>query len=118
MTAKGIDTVTMRFTSPEWDRISGLERVYERHFAAGWSSQDHDGDDNPDGNCARTYAGVTQHYKACWYYNLGADADPPDDDGGVGPHVEKLVLSDMHLAPQPNGGGYSQVNRIARFARW
>jgi hypothetical protein len=116
MSATGIDPVTMRFIAPT--RISGDPRVYEFHFAAGWSAQDFDGDSSPTSNCAADYNNVAQHYRGCWFYNLGADVQSPRLDGGVGPHVFNEVLTPLGLAIQPNGGGVSQVNRIARFTRW
>jgi hypothetical protein len=64
------------------------------------------------------YGHVAQHYAACWIYNLGADADADRLDGGVGPHVHNMLLTQLGLAAQPAVGNYSQVSRIARFARW
>jgi hypothetical protein len=112
----GIDPDTMRFAGPSL--VSGNASIYDNQFAGGWSSADQDGDDY-SANCASTFANVAQHYKACWVYNLGADADMPYEDSGVGPHVNIAVLSALGLARQPNPtGSYDQVGRIARFARW
>jgi hypothetical protein len=116
MTASGINSDTMRFTTPK--RISGNVSVYNSQFATGWSAQDFDGDLYAPSNCAVDYIKVTQHYSTCWAYNLGADVDPPRLDGGVGPHVFNTVLTSLALALQPAGGKYSQVKRIARFTRW
>src|SRR5262249_47379464 len=97
--------------------------VFGEHFA-GWSSSDHDGDGYQRGsagaNCATQYEGVTQHYDACFVYNLGADGDAPYLDDGVGPHVDNALLDELYLAvqPSPHVGQYSRVRRIARYAFW
>jgi hypothetical protein len=114
--SEGIDPDTMKFRAPT--QVGGLERIFKTHFAAGWSAPDYDGDDRSNQNCAVEFAGVTQHYGACWDYNLGADAEEPRDDGGVGPHVNGGVLAMLGLAAQPDGGGYSRVQRISRFVRF
>jgi hypothetical protein len=114
--SEGIEPETMTFRASRW--VGGLERVYKVHFAAGWSSPDFDGDDRMNENCAVEFAGVTQHYGACWDYNLGADAEEPHEDGGVGPHVNNGVLEMLGLIVQPDGGGYSRVQRISRFVRY
>ena len=115
--ASGVNVDSMAFISPAL--ISGNPDVFAQEFNAGWSSPDHAGDTS-GANCAQRYSSVTQHYGACWAYNLGADADPdtPFLDGGVGPHVSSNVLTALKLAVQPTGGKYSQVARIARFTRW
>jgi len=115
MTATGINPTTMQFTTPHL--TVGNSDVYVNQFAGGWSSQDFDGDPFAQ-NCAVQFANVAQHYGACWTYNLGADADLVIIDGGVGPHVNSATLSALGLSPQADGGVYSQVKRIARFARW
>lgn len=115
VTTTGINSNTMKLGEPVL--MEGNAAVFDNHFNAGWSSTDFDGD--PYGsNCATQYGGVTQHYGACWVYSLGADADAPFEDGGVGPHVHAPTLAALQLAPQPGGGQYSRVNRIARFTRW
>jgi len=116
MTAKGINPSTMQFMSPVL--TGGNAAVFANQFAAGWSALDFDGDAYDAGNCAVSYNNIAQHYSGCWSYNLGADADTPTLDGGVGPHVENGVLASLSLAAQPSGGAYSQVARIARFTRW
>lgn len=118
MTADRIDPETMRFHAPTF--VDGVMEAYERHFASGWSSHDHDDDSDPGDNCATFYSNVAQHYGACWVYSLGSDAgEEPFFDGGVGPHVDnRMLLVPLGLALQPGGGSYSQVKRIARFTRW
>jgi hypothetical protein len=119
MTATGLDPDSMRFTAPAF--ISGDSLVYEQQFAAGWSAQDFDNDNDVELNCATLYSNVAQHYGTCWYYNLGSDADAVGSDftdGGIGPHVYNDVLTRLGLALQPDDGRYSQVKRIARFTRW
>jgi hypothetical protein len=116
MTATGINPATMQFTAPAL--VSGNQSVYAAEFTSGWSATDFDGDTSTTSNCAVTYAGVSQHYAACWNYNFGADGDMPQLDGGVGPHVNNALLMSLGLALQPSGGNYSQVRRIARFTRW
>ena len=115
MTTTGIDRTTMKFGNPML--MLGDAGVFNNQFAAGWAAKDYDGDPS-DGNCASSFANVAQHYGGCWVYNLGADADQPVLDGGVGPHVYNPVLAGLGLAAQPGGGSYSQVKRIARFTRW
>jgi hypothetical protein len=117
MTATGIDQVTMRFTEARFAGIGDVV-VFNFQFAAGWSAWDSDNDDEGTQNCAVHYNNVAQHYRDCWAYNLGSDADGSLFDGGVGPHVKNSVLITLSLALQPNGGSYSQVKRIARFTRW
>ena len=112
-TADSIDTDTMRFNNPALS--SGLADSYSCQFAAGWSAPDYDGDDG-SGNCAADYSAVTQHYCACWGYNLGSDADAPYYDAGVGPHVHLTHLDDLGL--RNDGSAYSRVRRISRFVKW
>ena len=64
----GIVPETMAFIAPVL--ISGSLRVFQQHFAAGWSSPDFDGDQYASSNCATSFNNVTQHYGDCWYYNL------------------------------------------------
>lgn len=112
----GIDPQTMVFRSPEL--VSGSSSVFQNQFAQGWSSPDHDGDRYAPYNCAAFYSNVTQHYGACWAYNLGSDADAPFLDGGVGPHVHMATLVELGLQPAADPGGYSRVKRITRYVRW
>jgi hypothetical protein len=116
VSATGLDQASMALVAPAL--VEGNADVFNSQFAAGWSAKDHDGDSHPDGNCATLFSDVAQHYSACWNYNLGSDADTPVLDGGVGPHVNNSVLTALGLALQPEGGSYSRVLRIARFARW
>jgi hypothetical protein len=116
VTASGFDQASMAFIAPTL--VSGSSSVFGAHFAAGWSAKNRDGDSYPDGNCATVYGDIAQHYSSCWAYSLGADADPPSLDGGVGPHVGNAILTDLGLALQADGGTYSRVARIARFTRW
>jgi hypothetical protein len=117
VSATGFDQASMAFIAPS--KVSGSDGVFVNQFASGWSSRDHDADTYVE-NCATRFGDVAQHYSACWSYNLGADADgePPFLDGGVGPHVNNGILAELGLAAQPDGGSYSRVGRIARFARW
>lgn len=114
--SQGLVPQTMAFISPVL--VSGSPRVFQEHFAAGWSSPDFDGDQHAPFNCATFYSNVTQHYSNCWYYNLGSDADSPLLDGGVGPHVNNSILVELALSQQPAAGAYSRVNRITRYVRW
>jgi hypothetical protein len=116
MTATGIDPATMRFMQPAL--TVGNTDIFNNQFASGWASADFDGDVDATDNCSTSFSDVTQHYSACWSYNLGSDADVPVLDGGVGPHASNTLLTALGLALQPNGGSYSQVQRIARFVRW
>jgi hypothetical protein len=120
MTTTGFDPASMTFASPTL--TVGNMQVFNGQFAAGWSSQDFDNDVAPTGNCAILYSNISQHYSNCWSYSLGSDADRAADDstldGGVGPHVNNTVLTALSLSVQPDGGNYSQVQRIARFTRW
>ncbi|OJT21522.1 hypothetical protein BO221_27310 [Archangium sp. Cb G35] len=109
----GIDLYSMKFISPRY--VSGHSGIYSQQFAAGWSAPDFDGD-LYSGQCATTYAYVTQHYGNCWYYNLGADGDTPADDGRVGPHVYYTTASAMGLST--DGSYYTRVRRISRFVKW
>jgi hypothetical protein len=112
----GLNPQSMAFMAPM--RMSGSQGVVDQHFAAGWSSADFDGDRYDQSNCATSFNNVTQHYGDCWYYNLGSDADGPTLDGGVGPHVNNVILDELGLGLQPAGGLYSRVNRITRYVRW
>jgi hypothetical protein len=115
MTTTGIDSTTMHFAKPTL--VLGNRAVFDAQFASGWSSKDLDADPYAQ-NCATVYGNVAQHYSSCWTYNLGVDAEGDLLDGGVGPHVVNSTLTDLGLALQPEGGGYSRVKRIARFTRW
>lgn len=112
-TATGFDTSTMKFTDPALS--VGNQTVFNNQFASGWSANDYDGDVSVD-NCATEFSNVTQHYGDCWAYNLGADADMPYLDGGVGPHMHSPTLTALLLSN--DGTGYSRVNELARYARW
>jgi hypothetical protein len=116
MSATGIAPATMRFTQPAL--TVGNADIYNNQFASGWASADFDGDANAAVNCSTSFSNVSQHYSACWSYNLGSDADAPVLDGGVGPHANNALLTALGLELQPAGGQYSQVQRIARFVRW
>ncbi|TNF26797.1 MAG: hypothetical protein EP329_20620 [Deltaproteobacteria bacterium] len=117
-TAAGLDEATMEMLQPT--KLSGTLDVYDWQFAAGWSAPDYDNDES-EGSCSTFYANVTQHYKACWRYNLGADADtaadPTYQDGGWGPHLYTNHLTTLGLAAESGGGGYSRVNRVSRFVK-
>lgn len=115
MTATSIDTATMRFNQPTL--VVGNNDVFTNQFASGWAAPDYDGD-TFTGACSTVYNNVTQHYSACWSYNLGSDADDPLLDGGVGPHAANVVATALGLALQPGAGAYTQLTRIARFVRW
>jgi hypothetical protein len=112
--ADGIDPYSMRFIAPRY--ISGYWGIYSGHFAGGWSAPDFDGDQWTGGACATYYANVTQHYTACWQYNLGADADGSIDDGKVGPHLYSSTATSLGLST--DGSQYTRVRRISRFVRW
>jgi hypothetical protein len=114
-TATGFDTSTMKFMSPALS--VGYQNIYANQFASGWSATDYDGDVSTV-NCAVDYSGVAQHYGDCFNYSLGSDADLPYLDGGVGPHVANIALNALALATEPNGGTFSRVNQIERYARW
>jgi len=120
MTASGFTPASMQFTDPVL--TVGNAQVFNGQFALGWSSQDFDNDTAAKDNCATLYGNISQHYGDCWAYSLGSDADHAADgsvlDGGVGPHVINVVLTALSLSAQPDGGNYSQVQRIARFTRW
>jgi hypothetical protein len=114
-TVTGFDVDTMRFAGPAL--VSGVEGVFTCHFAAGWAALDSDNDDLVDGNCALLYANVAQHYCACWYINLGADADEPFEDGGWGPHANTGAVT-APLGLGSDGSAYTKLARISRWARW
>lgn len=111
--ASGIDSYSMRLVSPRY--ISGHWGIYSAHFAGGWSAPDFDGDQWSDA-CATYYGNVTQHYSACWYYNLGADADSTVEDGKVGPHLHSPTATALGLST--DGSVYTRVRRISRFVKW
>ncbi|WP_437873405.1 fibrinogen-like YCDxxxxGGGW domain-containing protein [Sorangium sp. So ce363] len=109
----GIEPETLRFKSPEL--VSGDSEIYAAQFAAGWSSSDFDGDTSTS-NCSEQYSHVTQHYSACWVYNLGSDADTPLDDSGWGPHLQSAAARRLGLYADESG--YTRVRRISRWVRW
>jgi hypothetical protein len=113
-TTTGIDIYSMKFNSPQY--VSGLGAIYSLQFASGWASPDFDGDTYAGFSCGTYYGNVTQHYGACWAYNLGADADAPYEDGRVGPHLNSSAASSMGLST--DGSGYTRVRRISRFVKW
>ena len=63
------DPVRMRISAAF---VSGEMPVFDNQVAAGWSSSDRDDDLDAGANCATGYNNVTQHYGACWNYNLGS----------------------------------------------
>jgi hypothetical protein len=111
----GLDETTMAFVTPVL--VAGNDSIFSSHFNAGWASADRDEDTHTE-NCSLAYCNVSQHYSACWSYNLGCDANPSNADGNVGPHVNDSVLTALGLALQPDSANYSRVKRIARFTRW
>ncbi|WP_437303155.1 fibrinogen-like YCDxxxxGGGW domain-containing protein [Sorangium sp. So ce388] len=113
-TAEGINSKTMELLGPT--HVTGDANIYFAHFLSGWSSQDYDGDTDPDGNCALEFQNVAQHYAQCWEYNLGADADEPTDDGGWGPHLGTHITERLGLASDETR--YTRVRRISRWTRW
>ncbi|XXT15779.1 fibrinogen-like YCDxxxxGGGW domain-containing protein [Sorangium sp. So ce429] len=113
-TAEGIDSATMKLLGPT--HLTGDANIYFSHFLSGWSSHDHDGDTDPDGNCASEYQDVAQHYAQCWEYNLGADGEEPTEDGGWGPHLGTHVAERLSLASDETR--YTRVKRISRWTRW
>ncbi|QAT87224.1 hypothetical protein EJ065_5691 [Corallococcus coralloides] len=110
----GFATSTMRFQGPQL--LSGQPEIYREQFATGWAAPDHDGDIHSTTECSSYFANVTQHYGACWVYNLGADAGNEPEDGRVGPHLNSTVASALGLAT--DGTTYTRVRRITRFVRW
>jgi hypothetical protein len=112
-TYAGFVTSSMTFTSPV--RVSGSPMVFDQHVAGGWSSVDYDGDAAAGSNCATSFAGVTQHYRDCFVYQLGADGEVPYEDGGVGPHLQSAFAITAGLVS--DGSGYTRVRRITRFVR-
>ncbi|WP_437821158.1 fibrinogen-like YCDxxxxGGGW domain-containing protein [Sorangium sp. So ce1078] len=113
-TAEGIDTADMHLLTPI--RAAGEEELFTWQFATGWSSPDFDADTKSDGNCASSYAGVTQHYGHCFVYNLGADDDEPIQDEGWGPHISTATATAFGLSD--DGSPYTRVKRISRWTRW
>ncbi len=107
------DPVRMRISATF---VSGSMGVFNSQVNAGWSSFDRDDDTSPTTNCSTAYASVTQHYSACWSYNLGADANSPVSDSSVGPHVNSTTLAELSL--DSDGSSHSRVRRISRFVRW
>ncbi|XXT16650.1 fibrinogen-like YCDxxxxGGGW domain-containing protein [Sorangium sp. So ce429] len=114
-TADGIDPGSMRFTQPM--RVGGSLEIFNFNFASGWSSADHDGDDS-EGDCARAYNNVMQHYGDCWRYNLGADGDAPFEDSGWGPHINRNIANEFNFKSDGMGVGHTRVKRISRWTRW
>jgi hypothetical protein len=111
--AKGILYENMNMVAPSL--IKGDEAIYIQQFASGWCSFDYDSDFY-DVSCSKHYGNVTQHYKSCWYYNLGADAEAPVEDFSWGPHMSSDRITALGLAG--DGSGYSRVNRITRWIYW
>jgi hypothetical protein len=111
--ATGIDPTNMRLLNPSL--ISGSQGIYDSQFASGWAAPDYDADAYAN-NCSSFFASVTQHYSACWIYNLGSDADTSFYDDGMGPHVHAPALAGLGLTG--DGSAFSRVKRISRFIRW
>lgn len=116
--AASINSATMRFNSPVF--LSGSTSIFANHFRDGWSARDYDGDPLSS-SCATLYNNVTQHYGACWAYNLGSDADLSGGDNSLtdqrlGPHVHTGVLSS--LGAVGDGSDYSRVRAIRRYVSW
>lgn len=112
--ATGIDETTMQFIGPV--HLAGDATLYATQFASGWSAPDYDGD-STDGNCAETFANVTQHYGGCFEYSLGADGDNPVEDAGWGPHMLTSRAQGMGLEVETTGA-YTRLGAIRRWARW
>jgi hypothetical protein len=106
--------ITMHYLSPYFER--GNATIYGPHFGSGWASYDFDEDTWEAANCG-SYGDVpvTQHYSACWAYNLGADANVPYTDAGWGPHVNRDRTNELGLTN--DGTTYTRVRRISRFVR-
>ncbi|TNF22965.1 MAG: hypothetical protein EP329_27940 [Deltaproteobacteria bacterium] len=111
-TAGGITETTMAMVDPVF--VSGLSNPWTSQFSAGWSASDRDLDLHATSNCAASYGG-TQHYYACWYYSLAADADIPYADSEWGPHI--YVNDGNPLGLTTDGSAYTRVNRISRFVK-
>lgn len=58
---------------------------------------------------------VSQHYSDCFNYNLGMDAESPNYDSGVGPHIGPGSLPSGLTG---DGTGHTRVRRISRFTKW
>lgn len=130
--AASFDMTTMKFQTPQ-NTGSLSATVFAYHFEAGWSSPQTDGDPEPY-NCAVKFGNVTQHYRDCFRYSLGADFDQDVSagfiDGGWGPHITDQTIDEINtnapgagqkmLAKQASNpaGVCSRVNRISRFTRW
>jgi hypothetical protein len=115
----GFDSATMRFVNPV--RTSGNADVFSTHFT-GWSTRDYDGDNYTPGNCATLFATVTQHYGACFVYNLATNdglANTPASSTAWGPYVSRSVLTAVGLtADAQDAGPFSTVSEITRWAKW
>jgi hypothetical protein len=115
----GFDPTMMRFVNAV--RTSGNADVFATHFA-GWSSSDRDGDGYDLGNCATRYAPVTQHYGACFVYNLATNdglANTPASSTTWGPYVSRSLLTAVGLtADAQDAGPFSTVSEITRWAKW
>lgn len=113
-TTTSMNTFTMTFVSPV--KVSGDDNIYSKQFAAGWSAPDYDGDPY-SASCSVDYNNVSQHYGACWAYNLGSDADNGDNtDGRLGPHLHSGTAQALGLFS--DGSSYTRVHRITRLAEW
>jgi hypothetical protein len=112
--AAGIDSATMKFKSPEF--IEGNRNVYDNQFAAGWASSDYDSDSWAS-NCASFYSNVSQHYGACWVYNLASDADGTFADLRWGPHVHGANLPAGTLSEDGDTSAYVRVRAITRYVK-
>jgi hypothetical protein len=110
----GIDKTTMKVISPEF--VEGNQSIYLNQLAYGWASKDYDAD-TWSNNCATYYSGITQHYGACWVYNLGSDADSDLLDQRWGPHVHAANLPSGSLAEDGDSSGYVKVRAITRYVK-
>jgi len=110
----GIDTTTMKVVNPEY--IEGNRNFFDNQLAAGWAASDYDGD-TWSNNCASYYSNITQHYGACWVYNLASDADGSLVDQRWGPHVHAPNLPAGTLAEDGDSSSYVRVRAITRYAK-
>lgn len=113
--ASGFALDTMAFNRPTY--LAGSYTLWANHMGSGWSSYDHDGDnDGGSTNCAALYGNIAQHYGGCWRENLGVSVS--GEDRGWGPHVFNEELARIGLNAQPGASPDSRVHRITRLVRW
>ena len=115
---QGINPTDMRFPNPQFDKeLKGIHAIFHEQFAHGWSSYDKDGDFYDPVNCAsyRSSQDVTQHYRACYNYNLGSL--PSDTENKCwGPYLHS---PDFPEGIKPGGTPrFVRVNRITRWVTW